>query len=508
MKSFISNVSSVQASGASNKVSMIAAKFRKGYDVPDIPYQTNGIFAVSLWPSQNSAIRIIPAVDASGHAMPQNINVDNYSDQADPTQFLSDTFITASTVDRLGSIRRPLIVDYKPGTSDALAYGKDTAITLFARAIYNACDTKKRRKGTLPPHPDFANWISFNAGQKLTWSRPSLLMQSLTYIINGRPNYDLENDRPLLSETGAPLPMLCVVVLSNREAISTLIQALVEPINPGLPLDAHTNNRLGPMAEQDGNMLWLVSKNVADAGIGASGNAKSKYRLTPSVQEGGVGWTPTPHPLSDEQVRNYWHPWDQLLNFMSCEEQLHLLAQEFGADTVNYVFTQDRDCLDRGVRVPDDIASAGIGRYAGATQFSMPGMSQAASASLGFQGRPTGAPAPAVGIKVASMGMPQPMGVPQPAQAPQPAAMPQPAAGIASGFSVQSRRPDGVMGAGAKTNSLGIPEGSGVDIGALQAQLADIRKAAGMTQAPTADDRAAKAGDLLDGDDFTFGQEG
>ena len=29
-----------------------------------------------------------------------------------------------------------------------------------------------------------------------------------------------------------------------------------------------------------------------------------------------------------------------------------------------------------------------------------------------------------------------------------------------------------------------------------------------MTQAPTADDRAAKAGDLLDGDDFTFGQEG
>ena len=64
------------------------------------------------------------------------------------------------------------------------------------------------------------------------------------------------------------------------------------------------------------------------------------------------------------------------------------------------------------------------------------------------------------------------------------------------------------MGAGAKTNSLGIPEGSGVDIGALQAQLADIRKAAGMAQAPTADDRAAKAGDLLDGDDFTFGQEG
>ncbi|MGN0909021.1 MAG: hypothetical protein ACI4NA_05325, partial [Succinivibrio sp.] len=274
------------------------------------------------------------------------------------------------------------------------------------------------------------------------------------------------------------------------------------------PLNAKSNNRLGPFAEQDGIVLFLNSSTISGATVGAGGGARSKYVLKASVQSADktTGWTPTPHRLTDEQVQAYWHPWDRLIKFLSYDEQMHLLAQEFGADTVNYVFTKDRNCLERGAKVPEDIAEAGLGRYSCTTPFLMPGMgSQSASSSLGMPG-PDQAPAGAglgLGLgfgeaKTASAPAPMPA-------APQAPAAP---AGIASGFAFGQRRQDGVLGAGARTNSLGIPEGSGVDIAALQAQINDIRAAAGAAQQTSNEDRAAKAGDLLDGDDFTFGQEG
>ena len=85
--------------------------------------------------------------------------------------------------------------------------------------------------------------------------------------------------------------------------------------------------------------------------------------LRPSVQDpSSKGWTPTPFPLDEETVKQLWVPWDDLLQYMTAEEQCKFLAQEFGSDSVNYFIGTDP--MFNGLQLPQEIANAGLGRYA------------------------------------------------------------------------------------------------------------------------------------------------
>ena len=55
-------------------------------------------------------------------------------------------------------------------------------------------------------------------------------------------------------------------------------------------------------------------------------------------------------------------PWDKLLKFYTATEQLQLIAAEFGADTVNYIFGNNQEFS--GIFIPDEIRAVGLGRYA------------------------------------------------------------------------------------------------------------------------------------------------
>ena len=82
------------------------------------------------------------------------------------------------------------------------------------------------------------------------------------------------------------------------------MQALVEPANPGLPLNPATNSKFQSLAELDSNVLYL---NPVD-----NPNGKG-HMLRPSVQPPGKGWTPTPFPITEEEAKALWIPWDNLL---------------------------------------------------------------------------------------------------------------------------------------------------------------------------------------------------
>ena len=62
-------------SNRSEYVSIVKKEFRKGFSIPMIPYQENGIISKPLWPSRDQMLRIVPGYDpATGEVFHQNIN--------------------------------------------------------------------------------------------------------------------------------------------------------------------------------------------------------------------------------------------------------------------------------------------------------------------------------------------------------------------------------------------------------------------------------------------------
>lgn len=340
--------------------SMVKDEYRKGYAIDILPWQKGGVMSASLWPSQNQVIRIVPGYDEStGEVFRQNVNTTTYSLDADPEDYLSGTFCKATVISKFGDIKSPFITDYEPGSPDERQWGGNTVIHAFTRAINNATSKQNKRIAfLLKPIDEWYTWVGISRDARLSFDKTALLMQALVFTLNGRDNTDLDTGEPMLDEDGDIQPLFTVLALDHKTSIRNLEQALVEPLDPGKPLDAATNNKYGAMAEMTGRKLYLNTYVDSQSGFAA---------LRPSVQAAGAGWTPVEFDLDEDTVKALWVPWGKLLKYMTAREQLLLCAQEFGADTVNYVIGSDP--YFRELEIPEEIKCKGLGRYAaGATQ--------------------------------------------------------------------------------------------------------------------------------------------
>lgn len=317
--------------------------------MPLIPWQRNGIRSFCLWNSAEQVLRIVPGHDKqTGEVFRQNINCNTYAEDGKYLDYLSDTFMDTGVVDWFGERGSTFITSYKPGSPEAMKYGGDTVIDVFAKAIvYSVSSENRGKKGRLAVTDDFRRW----SGREGTLSIPkrALMFQALTFKVNGKPHVDA-NKNPLLDENGEPLFMYSVCAVNGQDSMKALLQALVSPMDPRKPLDAAENNKFGALAELDGNMLYLHPVQ------------EGKYNvLHPSVQAATQGWNPEPFPIDEACAKELWVPWEDLLYYMTPTEQAQLLAKEYGADTVNYVL--GKDIRYRDFELPPDIAAAGYGRY-------------------------------------------------------------------------------------------------------------------------------------------------
>ena len=334
-------------------LSFVKQQYRKGYSIPGLEYQANGIRSYTLWNTRDSVIRILPGYDpATGEIFPQNVRCNEYTTDGSYTDYLSDTFMTASIVVGFGQQGMTFITSYAPGSPDAEKWGGNTVIKVFTRNVSNsvlaASQGKKPRFGVTQ---EMRKWCDPMNGP-LKYDHMALLVQALVFKINGRENMDA-NKNPIVDDAGNPMPFIGVVGIDSKASIGAVMQALVEPANPGLPLNPATNNKYGSMCELDSNVLYLNSVD--------NPNGKG-HMLRPSVQAPGKGWTPTPFPLTEEDVKALWVPWEQLLQYMTAEEQLKYLADEFGADSVNYFVGTDPQFAGK-LEIPAEIKNAGYGRY-------------------------------------------------------------------------------------------------------------------------------------------------
>lgn len=339
--------------GGTTFLSYVKPEYKRGYEIPGMAYQQNGINSVALWTTRDSVLRIVPGYDqATGQVFQQNINVNEFSMDAGYDDYLSDTFITASVVSGFGANKQTFITSYAPGSEDAQRFGGDTVINQFVKNVANSVlNADKGKRSKFQVTDDMRRWCAKDGPIK--FPRQALLFQALVFKRNGLDTQDA-NRQPLLDENGNVLPLYSVVSVDGKQTLIEVMKALVEPANPGLPLNPQTNNKFGSLAELDSNILFLNA--VQDPTTGAR-------MLRPSVQDpSSKGWTPTPFPLDEETVKQLWIPWDRLLQYMTAEEQCKFLAQEFGSDTVNYIIGTDP--MFNSLQLPQEIANAGLGRYA------------------------------------------------------------------------------------------------------------------------------------------------
>ena len=442
--------------------SFVKPAYKKGYEIPGMAYQTGGIKSISLWTTREQILRIVPGYDkVTGQIYPQNINVNEFSTDTGYDDYLSDTFITASVVSNFGARNQTFITSYDPKSEDAQRYGGNTVIDQFVKNVTNSVlNAEKGKKTKFAVTDDMRQWCAKDGPIK--YPRRAILMQALVFKRNGLNNQD-ENRQDLLDGEGNPLPVYGVVSVEGKATLIEFMKALVEPMNPGLPLNPATNNRYGSLAELDSNCLYLNP--VQDPTTGAR-------MLRPSVQGPGKGWTPTPFPLTEEDVKALWIPWDELLQYQTAQEQCQFLAQEFGADSVNYFIGTDP--IFNGLEMPGEIKNAGLGRYSRFVSNPNAGFGSAPS-------RPTAA-APAA----RSFGMPK-----------------QAATGVASqGFAPKANTAEDALSEGytaapkPKSALAGLRANAAIDQDKLKAALNGIHKA----QQPAG--QASLAQNLLNDDDL------
>lgn len=490
-----------------SSVGIVNPSYQKGYKIAAFPYQQYGVLTKVLWASKTQMLRIVPGIDSQTNEIcRQIVNADTFSfEEKNKDKYLSNTFVKNNIIEKLGDVG-PVIASYPPGSQEAMLNGGETVLRRFVRRCIYSCNGKGG-KDTVPATNEMKMWCVPGQSQRITLDKMALMFQALVLHINGRNNQTgQQNARTdLVDAEGRLLPLyaLCCVTGSSATALE---EALIMPADRRVPPDAQTNNTFGPLAELNGNMLWLNP--IQDS--------RGYWQLDPSVQPAGAqGWTPTPYPLDENFVRATWIPWSQLLNPLTADQQFDLLAEQFSAEAVNYVLGTDSRL---GVEIPERIRSVGLGRFANMLGGSVQLVSGIPNSVPAAQGRPAAYPAyqaPAAatppafnaqGFTAPAYQQPMAAQAPMAAPAPAPMAAPAPVAAAPAPMAAAPAYPPATQPTPAQTNGIhplrqpagtGIQPVSTIDPEAIMRNAAAIRAAAGMGQQNN--QQAAAASSLLGG---------
>ena len=364
-------------------VGIVNPSYQKGYKIAAFPYQQYGVLTKVLWSSRTQMLRIVPGIDPQTNEIcRQIVNADTFSfEEKNKDKYLSNTFVKNNIIEKLGDVG-PVIASYPPGSQEAMLNGGETVLRRFVRRCTYSCNGKGG-KDTVPATNEMKMWCVPGQSQRITLDKMALMFQALVLHVNGRNNQTgPQNARTdLVDASGRLLPLYALCCLTGSSA-TALEEALVMPADRRMPPDAQTNNTFGPLAELNGNMLWLNP--IQDS--------RGYWQLDPSVQPAGAqGWTPTPYPLEESFVRSIWIPWSQLLNPLTADQQFDLLAEQFSPEAVNYVLGTDSRL---GVEIPERIRAVGLGRFANMLGGSVQLVSGIPNSVPVAQGRPAPAPAP------------------------------------------------------------------------------------------------------------------
>ena len=321
-------------SSRSNRLPLVVQEGTDGYKQV-FPYQQSFIGRI-LWTGKDTVVRICPGNDGTDF-FPQVINADIWAQDAEQDQFLSDTFYMVDVCDHFGEAGMDIISSLRPNSDDWQRY-PDSPLNYFCNSIHRAVRAAiNGKKSRLKVQDIWRSWTSL--GGSLPYPKSALFFQAVCEKINGTPC------KKSFDEDAEEAPLYAVIGITHRKSIEELINALVAPMDRRKPIGT-ANNTFGSLAELEGN--WLYLNTAIDE--------KGRKYLCPSVQSSDVPgnqWNPSEMNFTPEEAKALWVPWDKVFNYLTVKEQIDLLCAEFGTDTVQYVFSQDKiwDDLQFNVKV-------------------------------------------------------------------------------------------------------------------------------------------------------------
>ena len=297
-----------------------------------------------LWVSKPTVVRIVPGNDGE-QTYKQVVNTTNWTSDAAKTDFLSDTFYMTQTLASFGDNRLDICSNLDPESEEASLY-PESPLNFFANTVHRVIRAVNNGKKTKIKYNE--RWKAWtNMRGKLPFPKPTLFFQGIIQEVNGVTCTKGEDNG------NEPGYLYGLIGINHTASINALLKALVDPMDRRKPIGVENNN-YGSLAEVEGNMLFL----------NASEDTNGKMLLEPSIQSADAPqseWNPTPFDLTEEGCKSLWVPWNKLLRYLTVQEQLELIAREFGADTLNYVFSLDNAW--EGLAIPERIKAVGLGQY-------------------------------------------------------------------------------------------------------------------------------------------------
>lgn len=243
----------------------------------------------------------------------------------DQTQYLSDTFYMTDVCDHFGEASMDIVSSLRPGSSEWETY-PESPLNYFCNSIHRAVRaTLNNKKTRLKVQDKWRTWTSL--GGTLPYPKATLFFQAICQVLNGA------QCKSSFEEDAEPAPIYGIIGITHRASINELLKALIMPMDRRKPIGSNNSN-FGALAELEGN--WLYLNTAVDE--------KGRKYLSPSVQPSTApasAWEPSPMPITEEEAKALWIPWDRAFNYLTVKEQVDLLCSEFGTDTVQYVFSMD-----------------------------------------------------------------------------------------------------------------------------------------------------------------------
>lgn len=316
------NISRREQQSRPNKIPFVNQEGNDGYK--QLFNWQQALIGRILWTGRDSVVRIVPGNDGST-CFPQVINQDIWTQDGDQTQYLSDTFYMTDVCDHFGEASMDIVSALRPGSSEWETY-PESPMNYFCNSIHRAVRaTLNNKKTRLKVQDKWRTWTSL--GGTLPYPKATLFFQAICQVLNGSPC------KASFDEDAEQAPLYGIVGITHRASIGELLKALVEPMDRRKPIGSNNSN-FGALAELEGNWLYLNT----------SVDEKGRKYLTPSVQPSSApanAWEPSPMPITEEEAKALWIPWDRAFNYLTVKEQIDLLCSEFGTDTVQYVFSMD-----------------------------------------------------------------------------------------------------------------------------------------------------------------------
>lgn len=348
-----------------------------------------------------TVLRVMPYIEPDGSIQPLITDVGAY-DGTNGEELLTDAFVCFEMVSFWGAKKLSFITEV---TDPSAPETNRTPAKWFASVVQEQAGEKAKNPQNAPA--EWRYWATKVAVPGYSFKSSMVEYPQTTFAFRalrlaGRPTTGA-GGKPLAPLVG---PDYIIATLSSTTA-NAFVKAIYSPADSNQPFSV-ANSTYGDIVGLNGNTIKLVS--VASQSLPGM-PANRSQELTLGTVAG------MPYPMPHQEMLRVFQPWSELLNYISIEAQISLIAQAFTPGSVKAALSDSPYVT----YFPDEVKSADAPRFG---EVIVPGWTPPAQQPYGAPAVPQYQAPPQNNWQQPPQQYVPPQAVAQPPQYQQPAAQP------------------------------------------------------------------------------------